>query len=343
MIAADEVMEDASSDSPRIDASPSDSQQQQHQQPPLLTAFDKDAVVKGLRPGLRDRLCPAVSSLQEAIQSEMVAHILTLFRYVRLQQQLMAVKEWGRNRAAQQLNKWIASAYEGEQGSAHVELLVRIKHDAHRLFDLFSEPEDDDEWWPSELEAIAAEGGRAKHLLEALLLLNRYHESIQKSFEREADRLQLLEYYLRTVKWSAHQIEQDLINDGVIKPRKKKSQSEAVAPASALAAPSVSPSPSVSVSASAVSESDADMPFPGEAQEKGREIGINDDEEEEDGTNALHKDKSQSVRRASVSSKCLSFACVFYLCAACIACFLVILGSPDMRKWLEFKVVLKEM
>lgn len=191
MIAADEVMEDASSaSSPQVDASPSDSQQQQQKPPPLLTAFEKDAAMKGLRPGLRNRLRPAVSSLQEAIQSEMVAHILTLFRYVRLQQQLMAAKEWGRNRSAQQLNKWIASAYEGEQGSAHVELLARIKHDAHRLFDLFSEPADDDEWWPSELEAIAAEGGRAKHLLEALLLLNRYHESIQRFYDRETDRLQ---------------------------------------------------------------------------------------------------------------------------------------------------------
>lgn len=105
LTAADEVLEDSS---PQVDASPSDSQQQQQQQkpPPLITAFEKDAGVKGLRPGLRDRLRLRV---QAAIQSEMVAHALTLFRYARLQQQLMAAKGWGRNRAAQQLNKWIAS------------------------------------------------------------------------------------------------------------------------------------------------------------------------------------------------------------------------------------------
>ena len=120
-------------------------QQQQQPQPSLLAVFDNDAIVKGLRPRLRDRLRPSVSLLQAAIQSEMVAHVLTLFRYVRLQQQLMSVKRWARKRAAKQLNLWIAAAYEGHQFTS--ELAVRIKHDAHRLFDLFSEPAGDDEWW----------------------------------------------------------------------------------------------------------------------------------------------------------------------------------------------------
>ena len=81
---------------------------------------------------------------------------------------------------------------------------------------------DDDDEWPTQLEEIAAGGGRSKHLLEALILLNRYYEPIKQSYE-EVHRLQLLEYYLITKKWSAHQIEQDLINDDVIKPRKSKS------------------------------------------------------------------------------------------------------------------------
>jgi hypothetical protein len=110
-------------------------------------------------------LRPSVESLDAAIQSEKIAHVLTLFRYVRLQQQLMDAKGWPRNQAAHHLNEWIAAAYEGQPGAA--DMLARIKHDAHRLFDLFSEPANDDGWGPDELETIAADGSRAKHLLEA--------------------------------------------------------------------------------------------------------------------------------------------------------------------------------
>ena len=87
--AADELM-DAASPSPEQQLS----QLQQPATPSLLAAFDNDAIVKGLRPSLRDRLRPSVSLLQAAIQSEMVAHVLTLLRCVRLQQQLMSAKRW---------------------------------------------------------------------------------------------------------------------------------------------------------------------------------------------------------------------------------------------------------
>ena len=238
-MSADEAMADAAgsdhsassgrrspSRSPRPDgdqqsSSPAPAQQQ------LLAAFESDAAIQSLRPLLRARLRLAVESLHTAIESEMVAHALTLYRYTRLQQKLMAAKGWTRIRAAQQLNPWIAAAY-GEHGQ---ELVARLKHDAHRLFDLFSEPAGDDEWWPGQLAAIATDGGRARHLLEALLLLNRYHEPIQRFYDTEADRLQLVRFYLRTKKWTARRIEQDLIADGVIKPRKKMKGGSAAADA----------------------------------------------------------------------------------------------------------------
>ena len=76
-------------------------------------------------------------------------------------------------------------------------------------------------------------GGRTKHLLEALLLLNRYHEPIQRFYDTETDRLQLVRFYLRTKKWKARQIEQDLVDDGVIKPRKNKQRGSSAAASAA--------------------------------------------------------------------------------------------------------------
>ena len=153
-MSADEAMDDAAGSdhsassgrrSPSRSPSPDGDQQSSSPGPAqqqLLAAFESDAAIQALRPLLLARLRLAVESLHTAIESEMVAHALTLYRYTRLQQKLMAAKGWTRIRAAQQLNPWIAAAY-GEQGQ---ELVARLKHDAHRLFDLFSEPADDDEW-----------------------------------------------------------------------------------------------------------------------------------------------------------------------------------------------------
>jgi len=228
-MSADEAMADAAGSGHSVSSARRSPARSPSPDGELLAVFESDAAIQALRPLLRARLRPAVVSLHTAIQSEIVAHALTLYRYTRLQQKLMAAKGWTRIRAAQQLNPWIAAAY-GEHGQ---ELVARIKHDAHRLFDLFSEPADDDEWWPGQLAAIAAGGGRTKHLLEALLLLNRYHEPIQRFYDTEADRLQLVRFYLRNKKWKARQIEQDLIADGVIKPRKNKQRGSSAAASAA--------------------------------------------------------------------------------------------------------------
>jgi hypothetical protein len=131
------------------------------QQLQLVIAFESDAAIRSLRPAIQNSLRPAVEALHTAIHSEMVAHTLMLYRFTRLQQKLMAAKKWTRIRAARQLNPWIEAAY-GEHGQ---ELVARIRHDAHRLFDLFSEPADDDEWWPGQLAAMVKDGGRTKHLV----------------------------------------------------------------------------------------------------------------------------------------------------------------------------------
>jgi hypothetical protein len=155
--------------------------------------------------------------LQHAIRAETIAHALTLYRYVRLQRKLMAAAAARRGctrlAAARRLNGWIAAAY----GERWPELLPRIKHDAHRLFDLFGEPAADDDWWPQLLEELAARagGGRAKHLLEALLVLGRHYAAIQCGYTH-ANRLQLLRYYLLAQQWSARQIEADLLQDGIL-------------------------------------------------------------------------------------------------------------------------------
>jgi hypothetical protein len=184
----------------------------------LLAAFDRDASLQR-QPSVRAALRPAVQSLQHAIRAETIAHALTLYRYVRLQRKLMAAAATRRGgctrlTAAKTLNRWIAAAY----GERWPELLPRIKHDAHRLFDLFGEPAADDDWWPRLLEELAAGtgGGRARHLLEALLALDRHYAAIQCAYTH-ANRLQLLRYYLLGQQWSARQIEADLLQDGVIR------------------------------------------------------------------------------------------------------------------------------
>ena len=92
----------------------------------MLAAFERDATTKALDRSVRARVRQAVQSLSTAIQSEMLAQVLALYRYTRLQQMLMDAKGWSRTRAAQQLNPWIAAVY-GEQGR---ELMARIKHNA---------------------------------------------------------------------------------------------------------------------------------------------------------------------------------------------------------------------
>ena len=182
----------------------------------LLAAFDRDASLQR-QPSVRAALRPAVQSLQHAIRAETIAHALTLYRYVRLQRKLMAAgtRRGGCTRltAAKTLNRWIAAAY----SERWPELLPRIKHDAHRLFDLFGEPAADDDWWPRLLEELAARagGGRARHLLEALLALGRHYAAIQCAYTH-ANRLQLLRYYLLAQQWSARQIEADLLQDGIL-------------------------------------------------------------------------------------------------------------------------------
>ena len=83
---------------------------------------------------------------------------------------------------------------------------------------------------------MVKDNGRTKHLLEALLLLNRYHEPIQRFYQDETARLELMEFYLRTKKIKAREIELNLIDDGVIKPRKKKKGGSAAVDASPGAA-----------------------------------------------------------------------------------------------------------
>ena len=195
----------------------------------LLSALAGDASLQSLPPLQLASLRGAVTPLQHAIHSETVAHALTLYRYIRLQQKLIAMRRYTRPKAARKLNRWIAAAYSQQLP----ELLKRIKHDARYLFRLFSEPAADDEWWPLLLKAIGAAGGRAKHLIQALFMLDCHYAAIQEAYG-QAERLRLLRYYLLTKKWSAREIEADLLQDGVI---------EVAAAAVAAAAPAALPPP----------------------------------------------------------------------------------------------------
>ena len=190
----------------------------------LLSALASDASLQSLSPLPLAAIRTAVTCLQHAIHSETVAHALTLYRYLRLLQKLMAMRRYTRLSAARKLNGWLAAAYSQQLS----ELVRRIKRDGHRLFDLFSEPADDDEWWPQLLQAIGAAGGRAKQLIEALLMLEFHHAAIVEMYD-PAERLQLMRYYLLGKRWSARQIEAGLLQDGVI-------QIEADAAAAAAAA-----------------------------------------------------------------------------------------------------------
>ena len=180
----------------------------------------------------------AVTSLQLAIHSETVAHALTLYRYIRLQQKLIVMRRYTRLSAARKLNRWIAAAYNQQLP----DLLPRIKHDAHCLFHLFSEPADDDEWWPQLLQPIAAAGGRAKHLIQALFMLDCHYAAIQEAYG-QAERMQLMRYYLLGKQWSALEIENDLLQDGIIEaepspPLSSASHPPAASPPPLLQAPS---------------------------------------------------------------------------------------------------------
>ena len=177
----------------------------------LLSALASDASLQSLPPLQLANLRTAVTSLQHAIHSETVAHALTLYRYIRLQQKLIAMRRYTRPKAARKLNRWIAAAYSQQLP----ELLKRIKHDARYLFRLFSEPAADDEWWPLLLKAIGAAGGRAKHLIQALFILDTHYAAIQEAYG-QAERLRLMRYYLLKKQWSAREIEADLLQDGVI-------------------------------------------------------------------------------------------------------------------------------
>jgi hypothetical protein len=179
----------------------------------LVRALSQDASLQRLQPLTLQSLRRAARSLQVAIHSETVAHALTLYRYVRLQQKLMATRaRYKRKAAARKLNIWIAAACSPQS----TDLLRRMKRDAHRLFALFREPVDDDEWWPELLGevAVAAGGGRTRHVLQALFLLDIHSSAIAELYNAAA-RLQLMRYYLLT-KQSARQIEAELLQDGVI-------------------------------------------------------------------------------------------------------------------------------
>jgi len=177
----------------------------------LLGALSADRSLQRLQPLTLATLRNAANLLQQAIHTETVAHALTLYRHVRLQQQLMAARGYLRKNAARKLNSWIAAAYSQQWP----DLLTRIKRDAHRMFEVFREPVDQDEWWPTLLTEVAAAGGRAKHLLTALFTLDRHHSAIVASYYK-ADRLHLMRYYLLTKRWSGHEIELDLQQDGVV-------------------------------------------------------------------------------------------------------------------------------
>jgi len=186
----------------------------------LLSALASDASLQSLPPLPLQAIHTAVTCLQHAIHSETVARALMLYRYLRLLQKLMAVRRYTRLTAARKLNRWIAAAYSQQQP----DLLPRIRHDAKCLFNLFSEPADDDEWWPRQLRAVAAAaaaaaaaaGGQTKHLLRSLFMLDHHHKAICEVYG-QAERLRLMRYYLLTKKWSAREIEADLLQDGVIK------------------------------------------------------------------------------------------------------------------------------
>jgi hypothetical protein len=182
-----------------------------HHPTDLLRAVSADRSLRRLQPALLATLRNAAHSLQQAIHIETVAHALTLYRYVRLQQQLMAARGYPRKAAARKLNSWIAAAY----SQRCPDLLARIKRNAHRLFDVFREPANEEEWWPELLEKVAAAGGRAKHLLTALFALDSHHSAIVESYDK-ADWLQLMRYYLLTKRWSGCEIESDLKRDGIV-------------------------------------------------------------------------------------------------------------------------------
>lgn len=200
----------------------------------LLSALADDASLQRLPPLQLTSLRSAVTSLQQAIHSDTVAHALMLYRYVRLQQKLIKMRRYKRITAACKLNKWIAAAYRRQLP----DLLPRIKHDAHRMFDLFGEPADDDEWWPQLLQNIDAAGGRAKYLIESLLTLDSHHEAIVDGYD-VAERLRLMRYYLLVKRWSARQIEADLRQDGII----EAAPSPLPLPPAVLPPPAVHPLP----------------------------------------------------------------------------------------------------
>ena len=176
----------------------------------LLSAFEDDAFMRKVAPSVLVGLRRDVKSLQRRIHSEMVAHTLTLYHYVRLQQKLMQARRCGRLAAARQLNRWLDVAYSDQS-----DMLKRLKRDAPRLFDLFSEPADDDEWWVNVLEQISATSSRAKHLLESLFILNHHHAAIKDAYTEE-NQLMIIKYYILNNKWSARKIEKDLEEDGVV-------------------------------------------------------------------------------------------------------------------------------
>jgi hypothetical protein len=168
----------------------------------LLHWFRTDPAITRLGHAARESLQPAVLALGAALHVQDLAHALCLYRYVRLQRALVAALGCIRKVAAKRLNQWLdamarrppedaavadtdADADADDSRSAS-DAIVRLKHDAHRVYDVFGEPSDDAEWWPTLLKRIA--GKRSLHpsrpnsVVRVLYLLNQHHDAISSSY-----------------------------------------------------------------------------------------------------------------------------------------------------------------
>lgn len=204
----------------------------------LLASFLTDPTIHQLSPSFKKRLHSALLSLHTALESQHISRVLSLYRYVRLHHLLITLKGWARNQAAQHLNKWITQELNcrGEEDvdvgdsitSNEFHMLRQLKNDAHRVFELFHEPVEEEEWWPRLLSRIPSlvRENRPKGVLHILRLLNQYHASIVKCYPTLNLRLQLYEWYLTVSGFNATQIKEDLIKDGIIQVTRRKKVKE---------------------------------------------------------------------------------------------------------------------
>jgi hypothetical protein len=175
----------------------------------------------------RIRLVPAGSAaqlLQTALHSEIVAHLLALYRYTRLHRVLCVELGLRPKAATQRLNGWLSAAYgtgsgdvdneSNESDSEESSFLSRIKDDARRVNHIFidaqEEPAVAEEWWPTVLQSLATGRRRPTHALAVLRVLNQHHDAICRKYPVLADRRQLWSFYLRLQNWSASSVVEDL-------------------------------------------------------------------------------------------------------------------------------------